>query len=252
MKQALIIVLYLMNVTLATAQRKVITQPVSKNTETEKSPVKNERVHRNTDSIYKARREAMIARTQQRRDSMGAKTKVVRTKPVFSNDKRNNNGNSTAAPNESNTSVSKNMGTASAPDSDIDFTVTGCVGDKNAQTVTVYFTFLNTRKAHQEIWIASHLFKDYRKTATAFDTDGNQYNFGGGTLGSSKASKNISAKTQLATGVSLKGSIKYTNILPSVNKLSLVNIPSGTSNWDGGKDKKEAIIEVKDLDINWQ
>jgi hypothetical protein len=137
------------------------------------------------------------------------------------------------------------------PDNDISFTITGCMGNQTAQTVTVFFTFSNSTKANQAIWIRAHgMGYEYQKKANAFDKDGNQFAFGGATLGQTTSNREV--KTQLPTGIPVSGSIKFLNVLPSVTKFSLINIPSGNSNWNGGGDKRERIIEIKDVTINWK
>ncbi|MGG9960327.1 hypothetical protein [Ferruginibacter sp. SUN106] len=144
-----------------------------------------------------------------------------------------------------------NNSTTKTLDNNINFSVTSCIGDATAQTVTVFFTFSNTQKVNQLIWVGPHGHNyDYRKKAMAFDNNGNQFEFGNATLGQSTSKYEV--KSQLPKDIPVNGSIKFLNVLPSVSKFSLINIPSGSANWNGGGDKKDVIIEVKDINITWK
>ncbi|MFI5139724.1 MAG: OmpA family protein [Sphingobacteriales bacterium] len=128
--------------------------------------------------------------------------------------------------------------------SGLDFTVTGCTGDVNSQTVTVYFSFSNPRKAHQRIGV----FNDMQRHSKAFDTDGNQFPCKNFTLGNES---NYDIETELPTGLRVKGTATFSNVLSTSTKLAVIEIATINSNWDGGGDRREGTIEIKNVPIIW-
>lgn len=138
-------------------------------------------------------------------------------------------------------------GSVKTIDNGIDFAVAGCMGDRAAQTVTVSFTFSNPRKVHQAIWVGAYGYS--KNQPDAFDQNGNKFSFGSVTLAQTT---NKLVTTELPTNVTMSGNITFTNVLPSTTKFNLINIPAGSSNWTGGGDKKEGVIEVSGININWR
>ena len=67
-----------------------------------------------------------------------------------------------------------------------------------------------------------------------------------------QATSNREVKTQLPTGVPVSGSIKFLNVLPTVTKFSLINIPWAVQIGMVVVVEKEGVIEIKDVIINWK
>jgi outer membrane protein OmpA-like peptidoglycan-associated protein len=128
----------------------------------------------------------------------------------------------------------------------IDFEVTDCKGDSKAQTVALFFTFSNPRKTNQKISVQNGF---YSNPAMAFDDAGNQYPFKGVSLAGVNANNQI--EKELVTNLTLKGSITYSNVLPTVDGFAMVKIPVVSSNWDGGENMVNGMIEVTNIAIHW-
>ena len=129
-------------------------------------------------------------------------------------------------------------------DNGINFNITDCIGDAASQRVTIYFAFANPNKVNQRISVIAY------GGSKAIDDNGNEVKAKIVTL--ANKSNEGSAELELVYGGTVKGSITYINILPTVKQLSLADIVNSSSNWDGGDDSKNGIIEIKNLPINWK
>jgi hypothetical protein len=125
-------------------------------------------------------------------------------------------------------------------DNGLDFQFDGCSGDPGGQTVTIYFTFSNPRKVHQRLVLGNN--------AQSFDGEGNHHSIKAASLSGNSAPW---YGVELPTGLISKGSITFSNVLPTQNILALVNIPTANANWDGGGDRKAGTIDLRNVVINW-
>jgi outer membrane protein OmpA-like peptidoglycan-associated protein len=131
-------------------------------------------------------------------------------------------------------------------DNGLDFFFSGCKGDSKKQTVTVYFAFSNPRKVNQKIQVFG---SDYNSNTKSIDENGNQIRSKSVSL--ANVTGNFNIETELIYGSKIDGSITFINVLPTMTKLSLVNINTSSSNWDGDGDRKNGIIEIKNISIKW-
>lgn len=125
-------------------------------------------------------------------------------------------------------------------DNGLDFQFDGCTGDPGGQTVTIYFTFSNPRKVHQRLVLGNN--------AQSFDGEGNHHTIKAASLSGNSAPW---YGVELPTGLISKGSITFSNVLPTQATLALVNIPTANANWDGGGDRKAGTIDLRNVVINW-
>jgi len=135
----------------------------------------------------------------------------------------------------------------------IGFTIVGCTGDKAAQRVTVFFKFTNPDKPNQKIIIADPVLNLY---PVAMDEDGNSFTCSKITLGNQigatpQAIWKMSTGTELPTGLALKGSVTFKNILPALHKLAFAKIYIKSANSDGGG-VVTGNIEVRNIPISWK
>jgi outer membrane protein OmpA-like peptidoglycan-associated protein len=147
----------------------------------------------------------------------------------------------TEATADNNDNIVKNI------DDGIDFSFNGCTGNSKNQTVTIYFTFSNPRKVNQKLGVYG---SGYNSNLTkAIDDNGNQ--IASQSVSLANATNNFATETELVYGTKIDGSITFINVLPTVSKLSLVNMNTATCNWDGGADRKGGVIEIKSVAIKW-
>lgn len=164
--------------------------------------------------------------------------KVHMTGVVYRNGATSNSAGNGGSKSNSDENIVTNI------NSGLDFTITGCTGDVNSQTVTVYFNFSNPRKAHQRIGV----YNDMERHSKAFDPDGNQFPCKSFTLGNES---NYDAETELPTGLRIKGMAIFSNVISTSTKLAIIDIATINSNWDGGGDRHEGTIEIKNVPITW-
>jgi len=134
-------------------------------------------------------------------------------------------------------------------DNGVEFNLISVEGDKLNQIVTVNF-YLYTRKPNQrvEVYVKSGGNNDWIVKAT--DDEGNQYKAKTAALGD--VQKEYSVENKLNTEVKLKGSIKFTSVLPSVKQFSLVSIYMESRNYDDYDNKAEGTIDLKNVPIKWK
>jgi hypothetical protein len=131
-------------------------------------------------------------------------------------------------------------------DNGIDFFITDCIGDQANQTVTIYFTFANPRKPHQNITIDNGI---YLAAPFAFAKTGDQFRCSSVTLAGEK--NRYEVKRELPTNLRINGSVTFSNVLPQTESLELAKINVVTSDYDGEGNQKKGSIEIRNLKINW-
>jgi hypothetical protein len=131
-------------------------------------------------------------------------------------------------------------------DNEIKFKILEVSGNKAQQTVLVKFQLFQDTKPHQEVRIS---IKNSTETK-AYDDYGKEYQVATGKLGNEQTT--WVAVNQLPTGISLNGEMKFINILPTVSRLKLIAIGFSTRNANGGDNKVEGLMEVKNLQIQWK
>ena len=127
----------------------------------------------------------------------------------------------------------------------LDFYYTGCNGDAAAQTTTVFFTIANSNKANQKVTIDPFAIK----RAFAFDNIGNQYAFS--SLNIVNESADGTLEFMIPTGLFVKGSITFKNVLPVANSLGIVNFSVKAENWNGSGNETEDAVQLNNIKINW-
>jgi hypothetical protein len=155
----------------------------------------------------------------------------------------NNNNNSQTPPVLGDQNIVKTLA------NDIGFTVTGCTGDKNAQTVTLFFTLANPSKPHQRIQIGDPYSHN---DLSALDANSNVYQCSRITLGSAHGEGGYPLSTsELPSGQTINGSATFTNVMPDITSFALVNIYEMSSNWEGGDNAFHGNVEVRNVPITW-
>ncbi len=122
------------------------------------------------------------------------------------------------------------------------FTLTGCSGSIGAQTVTLSFTIGNPVKVNQTVNIG------LGPACKAIDQDGDACRPKECML----ANGNGAGYTEIPTGLTLKGSITFSNVLSKEQQLALVQFNIFTRNSDGGGDPHVKTIDLRNLPISWQ
>jgi hypothetical protein len=122
------------------------------------------------------------------------------------------------------------------------FAITGCNGSIGAQTVTISFTIANPVKVNQTINIG------LGPACKAIDADGDACRPKECML----ANGNGAAYTELPTGLTMKGSITFSNVLSKEAQFSMVQFNIFTRNSDGGRDPKVKAIDMRNVPITWQ
>lgn len=131
-------------------------------------------------------------------------------------------------------------------DSEVKFKILEVIGGKNEQAVTIKFQLFQETKPHQQvkIWV-----KDYGSQTKAYDDYGKEYEVSSGKLGNEQGGY---IANQLPTGVPLNGELKFINILPTVTRLKMVMLGFTTKDFNGGANKVEGLMELKNLKIQWK
>ncbi len=120
-----------------------------------------------------------------------------------------------------------------------------CKGDKNKQTVTLTFR-ITQNGVHKEVSV----YSDSNDTE-AYDAEGNEYKAKEVSVGAN-VSTFYSAKNKIPTGVPVKSTLTFHKILPSVKRLSYVNIVVKYGDYDDYYNKTKGNIEIRNLDIDWE
>jgi len=128
------------------------------------------------------------------------------------------------------------------------FTITQCVGDKAAQTVTLTFKLANPNKANQMVVVGS--LSQYSSANPGFSIDDNgdklaigQITFGGQT--------GTHITTELPTNITMKGTITLINALPGATSLQYFKLPVASQNAQGAGDKQGILLEDREIPITW-
>jgi hypothetical protein len=124
----------------------------------------------------------------------------------------------------------------------ITFQIDACAGNSGAQTVTVFFTIANPNSVNQNVFIG------LGPACKVIDPDGNLSRPREARLGDADGSK----WTELPTGIKMKGSITFNNILPKQTQLALMQFNIFSVNSVGGGDGKTKTIDVRNLNVAWQ
>jgi hypothetical protein len=138
-------------------------------------------------------------------------------------------------------SQTNNNGTANNLSTDaVTFVIDGCTGNAAAQTVTIFFTIANPVHVNQVVAVGG-------PNARAIDPEGNlsrpkELHLADGNGG----------WVEVPTGLKVKGSLTFANILAKETQLALLEFTIFTHNADGGRDPKTKPISVRNLNINWE
>lgn len=138
-------------------------------------------------------------------------------------------------------SQTNNNGTANNLSTDaVTFVIDGCTGNTAAQTVTIFFTIANPVHVNQVVAVGG-------PNARAIDPEGNlsrpkELHLADGSGG----------WVEIPTGLKVKGSLTFANILAKEPQLALMEFAIFTHNADGGRDPKTKNISVRNLNINWE
>lgn len=125
-----------------------------------------------------------------------------------------------------------------------DFDVISCIGDPVSQTVEVTVTLKNKSLPNQTTEIYSPV---------AYDGNGNAYNIKQINFPNSKASVwGNSCEFDSPTGILLKGTLVFRNVLPNINMLKLIQGSASSINKDGYKKTSEGYLKIKNLPITWK
>lgn len=123
--------------------------------------------------------------------------------------------------------------------------ITGCKGNKAAQTATVYYAFYNKSNPIQRLNINPW----ERGKSSAIDESGNQYTFDKNYL--STTISNGTIEKVLPTNIVISGAMSFKNVLPEAQKFTLVNLPVNISNWKGNERVFDDMVMLRDLVIDW-
>jgi hypothetical protein len=122
----------------------------------------------------------------------------------------------------------------------VTFVIDGCTGNSAAQTVTIFFTIANPVHVNQVVAVGG-------PNARAIDPEGNlsrpkELHLADGNGG----------WVEIPTGLKVKGSLTFANILAKEAQLALLEFTIFSHNSDGGRDPKTKPISVRNLNINWE
>ena len=130
-------------------------------------------------------------------------------------------------------------------DNGIQMFITGCKGNVASQTATVYYAFYNKSNPVQKLNINPW---DNGKS-NAIDEQGNDYSFSKNYL--AQTISNGTIEKILPTNLLLNGAMSFKNVLPATSKFALVNLPVNISNWKGGENVFNDVVQLRDLKIDW-
>lgn len=126
-----------------------------------------------------------------------------------------------------------------------DFKVLSCVGNSIEQTVKIEVFIEQNSLPNQKLslWIGS-------KKPIAYDETGKGYEYKEGFF--PQASDMMGTLTfSLYTGVGVRGTIIFRNVLPQTDRFKLVTGTFENQNADGAGNKGEGPFEIKNLIITW-
>jgi|GEM_PF-6460150 len=120
-----------------------------------------------------------------------------------------------------------------------------CTGDRNMQTVTITF-MISQNLVHQNF-----TFSDKYNILKSYDNLGNTFAFKSTTF-PIKEDMN-GDNVQIPTGVRIKGSLVFSNVLPSTEQITSMLFYFFTTNLDGGfyDYTKPYSVEFKNMPIKW-
>jgi hypothetical protein len=124
----------------------------------------------------------------------------------------------------------------------IAFQIDACTGNSSAKTVTIFFTIANPNNVNQNVAIG------LGPACKVIDPDGNLCHPKECRLGDADGAH----WTELPTGIKMKGSITFSNILPKQTQLALLQFNIFSVNSDGGRDGSAKQISVRNLNVAWQ
>lgn len=130
-------------------------------------------------------------------------------------------------------------------DQGVQMFITGCKGDKAAQTVTVHYAFYNKENPIQKLVMNPWALNK----SNAIDNEGNDYTFSKNYL--AKTISNGTIDKVLPSGLLLSGALSFKNILPKTSKFILVNLPVEILNWKGQETVFNEMVQLRDLEIDW-
>lgn len=130
-------------------------------------------------------------------------------------------------------------------DQGVQMFITGCKGDKAAQTVTLHYAFYNKENPVQKLIMNPWALNK----SNAIDDQGNDFSFHKNYL--SNTISNGTIEKILPTGLILNGAISYKNILPTTSKLALVNLPVNLMSWKGRENSFNNMVQIRDINVDW-
>lgn len=128
--------------------------------------------------------------------------------------------------------------------SKFDLRILECRGNRIDQIVEIDL-LINHNLPHQEmkLFTGSKAPVAYGETGEAFELKEAQFS-------QSKSGYGVE-KFIVPTGVPIKGTLTFRNVLPGTSKLSLVTGIFEFENQDGGSNEGQGTFEIKNLTINW-
>ena len=123
-------------------------------------------------------------------------------------------------------------------------------GNKVEQTVTLEF-LISHKLVHQSVCFVNYEFVKYDNAIKAYDFEGNEYLVKNISVGKENSSPYGAACNKVPTGVPMKASVTFKQILPSVKGLSFVSIMTSFRAYDGGLSEYKNL-EISNVNINWQ
>lgn len=137
--------------------------------------------------------------------------------------------------------------------SDINVNFIKCLGDKKAQTVTLYFNLTNSNLPNQEITICKEESMPTINTQ-ALDEIGQGYlplKFSLGAFTTNEFDNKISNK--LSTGnTPILAKIIFANVLGDIKMFKQIDICMRTQNLIGGEYQPSSITELRNIEIVWK
>jgi hypothetical protein len=127
--------------------------------------------------------------------------------------------------------------------SQFDIKVLSCRGDRGAQTVKLEFV-VHHRKVNQKM-----VFGDYNSISSAYDEVGNKFTIK--TMAVGTADGSIIIFPVIPTDIDVRGSIIFKGILGGTDKFRLVQVAVSSEDADGGQNKIEGKLDIRNIKIDW-
>lgn len=125
-------------------------------------------------------------------------------------------------------------------------------GNKVEQTVTLEF-LISHKLVHQSVCFIENNYDAFDHVSNgirAYDFEGNEYPVKNASIGKDNGFY-YSVCNKIPTGVPMKASVTFKQILPSVKGLSFVSIMTSFKAYDGGLSEYKNL-EISNVNINWQ